>query len=173
LNISSKLVGKSFDIQWVYNILEHKKESERIVFEDSDKFILLPDMKWDGTTIENMYLQAIVHQHGIKDLRDLNGTHLPLLQNVKDLSYQAIEKKYGLKRSQVRAFLHYPPSFYHLHVHFTHIRYQVPGFPERNHLLEQVIENLKLDSDYYKKVSIQCVIKRNDPIYELVKQRFE
>ena len=36
--------------QWVYNILEKKEESERIVFEDPDSktgFILLPDMKWD------------------------------------------------------------------------------------------------------------------------------
>ncbi len=37
-------------LQWVYNILEKKQESERIVFEDPDPetgFILLPDMKWD------------------------------------------------------------------------------------------------------------------------------
>ena len=36
--------------QWVYNILEKKTESERIVYEDADPetgFILLPDMKWD------------------------------------------------------------------------------------------------------------------------------
>ncbi|PVU85385.1 hypothetical protein BB559_001098 [Furculomyces boomerangus] len=34
-------------IQWVYNILDHKAESERIIFEDKDPqtgFILLPDL---------------------------------------------------------------------------------------------------------------------------------
>lgn len=36
--------------QWVYNILEKKAESERLVYEDPDPevgFILLPDFKWD------------------------------------------------------------------------------------------------------------------------------
>merc|ERR1712062_67444 len=30
------LDNKKFSIDWVYNILEHKKEAERIVFEDPD-----------------------------------------------------------------------------------------------------------------------------------------
>ena len=41
----------------MYNILEKKTESERIVFEDPDPdngFILLPDMKWDGKQVYNM-----------------------------------------------------------------------------------------------------------------------
>lgn len=71
--------------QWVFNILEHKKEADRIVFEDSDPkngFILLPDLKWDGKSIENLYLCAIVHAKGIKSLRNLSTQHLPLLKNI-------------------------------------------------------------------------------------------
>lgn len=69
----------------MYNILEHKTEAERIVFEDSDKetgFILLPDMKWTGTDTSELYLVAIVHKHGIRSLRDLSTEHLPLLRNI-------------------------------------------------------------------------------------------
>jgi m7GpppX diphosphatase len=65
--------------------LEHKKEAERIVFEDSDPetgFILLPDLKWDGEAVENLYLVAIVFKKGIKSLRDLTSQHLALLENV-------------------------------------------------------------------------------------------
>lgn len=72
-------------MQWVFNILEKKKESERIVFEDAHSetgFILLPDMKWNSEQIEDLYLVAIVHKHGIKSLRDLNESHLPLLKNI-------------------------------------------------------------------------------------------
>jgi len=177
LNVTSVyLKNASFDIQWVHNILEHKKESERIVFEDSDPsngFILLPDIKWDGKTADSLYLLAIVHRKGVRSLRDLNKDHLALLENVRTKSLEAIETKYGIKKNKIRAYLHYQPSFYHLHVHFTHIKFQIPGVPERNHQLNQVIENLNIDSEYYRKASLQFAIKQNDPLYELYKNRFE
>ena len=53
---------EKFTIDWVYNILEHKKESERIVYEDLDPetgFVLLPDFKWSGKHVEDLYLLAI------------------------------------------------------------------------------------------------------------------
>jgi len=65
--------------------LEKKKEADRIVFEDSDPdlgFILLPDMKWDRSDLNSLYLVAISHQHGIKSLRDLDQSSLPLLRNI-------------------------------------------------------------------------------------------
>lgn len=72
-------------IQWVYNILEKKKESERIVYEDSDPetgFILIPDMKWDLKDTSRLYVSAIVHHRYLKSLRDLGPEHLPLLKNI-------------------------------------------------------------------------------------------
>ncbi len=163
-------------LKWVYNILEHKTEEERIIYEDSDPvngFILLPDMKWDSSVVENLYLLAIVHQKGIKSLRDLNQNHIELLQNIRDKSFQAIEKKFGVKKEKLRAFIHYQPSFYHLHIHFSHIRFETPGMPERNYQLNQVIENLKLDSEYYQKVTLQFVVKKHEKIYEVYRDRFE
>ena len=76
-----------FCSQWVYNILDHKTESDRIVAEDPDPelgFLLLPDLKWDRKQIEDLYLVGIVHRHGIKSIRDLRTEHLPLLRNVLD-----------------------------------------------------------------------------------------
>ena len=69
----------------MYNILEHKKEVDRIVFEDPDPvtgFILVPDLKWDCRTISNLYLTGIILQRDIKSLRDLTAAHLPLLNNL-------------------------------------------------------------------------------------------
>lgn len=71
----------------MYNILDKKTESERIVFEDPDPkkgFILLPDMKWDGIQAENLYLVAIVHDKSIRSIRDLTEKHLELLENIRD-----------------------------------------------------------------------------------------
>lgn len=70
----------------MYNILEHKSEVEKIVFEDSDKdlgFILVPDLKWDGQTLESLYLQAVIHRRDIKSIRDLTTKHIPLLENIQ------------------------------------------------------------------------------------------
>ena len=71
----------------MYNILEKKQESDRIVFEDTDPetgFILLPDMKWDRKDANSLYLVAIVNKHGIKSIRDLDQDSLPLLKNIRD-----------------------------------------------------------------------------------------
>lgn len=71
--------------QWVYNVLEHKHETERIIFEDKNPntgFVLLPDLKWNGKQTEDLYLLALIHLRNIKSLRDLSAEHLPLLRNI-------------------------------------------------------------------------------------------
>lgn len=173
---SKYLETAKFSIQWVFNILEHKTESERILFEDADPvngFIILPDMKWDGKTMENMYCLAIVHQKGIRSLRDLNASHLSLLANIQAKSLKAIEDKYGVRSDKVRAYLHYQPSFYHLHVHFNHIKNEAHGMPERNHSLTTVMENLRIASDYYQRATLEMPLRGNEGLFEVYKDRFQ
>ncbi|ODM89692.1 m7GpppX diphosphatase, partial [Orchesella cincta] len=164
------LEGSQFNIQWVFNILEHKKEEDRIVFEDPDPstgFILLPDLKWDGSTLGNLYLCAIVHAKEIKSLRDLNADHLPLLKNIFEQGTAAIKKKYGLTRSQLRIYLHYQPSYYHLHVHFTSLNFNAPGiYTEKSHLLQTVISNIEGKSSYYQDATLPFVVKKNDSFWQ-------
>ncbi len=51
-----------------------------------------------------------------------------------------LSEKFGLPESQVRAYFHYQPTYYHLHVHFTHLNYAAPGIStEKSHLLPTVI----------------------------------
>ena len=41
-------------VQWVYNILDKKRETERLLFEDADPetgFMLHPDQKWDQSQV--------------------------------------------------------------------------------------------------------------------------
>lgn len=41
----------------VYNILNHEKEADRILYEDSHPetgFLILPDLKWDRKTISTL-----------------------------------------------------------------------------------------------------------------------
>ncbi|KHN87115.1 m7GpppX diphosphatase [Toxocara canis] len=115
---------------WVYNILEHKAEADRIIYEDPDPhngFIMAPDLKWSGEQIECLYVQALVRRKGIKSIRDLTANDLPLLEGIRDKGLNAIREKYGIDKHQICAYFHYQPSFYHLHVHFIHVSYDAPA----------------------------------------------
>jgi m7GpppX diphosphatase len=130
-------------IQWVYNILDHKKEVDRIIFEDlpsslppstfsspTSGFLLVPDPKWKShpnpsdtpkeewkhhPCTAGLACLAIVHDRDIGSLRDLRRTHVPLLKSVLEKGLKAIEEVYGVGREEVRVFVHYVPQFFHFH----------------------------------------------------------
>ncbi|KAH8417367.1 hypothetical protein KR222_009876 [Zaprionus bogoriensis] len=169
--------SSQFSLDWVYNIIDHKQEADRIVFEDKDAetgFILLPDLKWDGRNEENLYLLGIVRQRDIKSLRDLNASHLPLLRNLRQSAKQAIQKRYGLNPTQLRMYFHYQPSFYHLHVHINLIRNDAPGiWCEKAHMLDTVINNLELVSDYYQRAHLPFVLYEGNKLLDLYDEKLK
>ncbi|XP_015277994.1 PREDICTED: m7GpppX diphosphatase isoform X1 [Gekko japonicus] len=160
----------------------------------TDGFVLIPDLKWDRKQLDDLYLIAICHCRGIKSLRDLTAEHLPLLKNISKegksstawpainlppLSdttpwtsehlrmspLEAIVKRFGVSGAQLRVYLHYQPSYYHLHVHFTALSYDAPGSSvERAHLLSDVIDNLELDSGYYRKRTLTFALRADEPL---------
>nr|XP_033775007.1 m7GpppX diphosphatase [Geotrypetes seraphini] len=162
------LQTQSFSIQWVYNILEKKAEADRIIYENSDPtngFILIPDFKWDQKQRDDLYLIAICHRRGLKSLRDLTAEQLPLLRNILQEGQEAILKRYSLPGNQLRVYVHYQPSYYHLHVHFTALGFDAAGIAvERAHLLSDVIANLELDPLYYQKRTLTYALRANEPL---------
>jgi len=165
-------------IQWVYNVLSKKKEAEKILFEiegDEYGFILSPDMKWDNVTLDSLYLLAIVHRRDIKSLRDLNQTHLPLLKNLRYKLLEFVPKRYpSVGPDELRLFVHYQPTYYHFHVHITHIRQDsIPGGIAigKAHLLDTIIDNIEnIAGDYYQRAMLPYVIGENEPLFELLNQ---
>ncbi|XP_016125074.1 m7GpppX diphosphatase [Sinocyclocheilus grahami] len=158
--------SQCFSVQWVHNILGKKAEADRIVFEDPDPdtgFVLLPDFKWDQKQLQDLYLIAIVHRKDVKSLRDLTSEHLPLLTNIRSKGEDAIQRQYSVPPSKLRVYLHYQPSYYHLHVHFTSVEYDAPGCRvERAHLLSDVIQNLQTDSSHYHNRSLAFPLRADD-----------
>ncbi|KAJ2438337.1 hypothetical protein GGF42_008329 [Coemansia sp. RSA 2424] len=156
-------------IQWVHNILSKQVESEHIVFEDPDPengFVILPDLKWDAANSDNMYLVAIVHRRDLQSLRDLTSTHLPLLNNLRLKAAVAVQK-YGVLPDQLRLYIHYQPSYYHLHVHITNVLLEGKGMlAGRAHLLDSVIDNIaNIASDYYQRSTIPYVLGSSDELW--------
>jgi len=137
-------------LSWVYNILEHRKESEKIIFEDPDKttgFILLPDMKWDLVTMTSMYLTVIVHRTDIKSIRDLNGSHIPFLVNIRDRVEKEVAAKFAeITADKLKLYIHYHPSYYHFHIHVVHISHDMglSATIGKAILLNEVIQNLQI-----------------------------
>ncbi|CAD6193872.1 unnamed protein product [Caenorhabditis auriculariae] len=159
------------NLTWVYNLLQKEAEEDRIIFEDVDKhngFVLALDIKWDGKTLENLYLQAIVHRRGIKSIRDLTDKDVDLLENIRSKSLKAIKEKYGVRPDQMRMYFHYQPSFYHLHVHFVSIKYDAPASTTLCAvLLDDVINNLKLNGQHYQKSTLTFMRKNTDELLRL------
>lgn len=95
----------------VQNILDGLKEREAILLR-TPNFVLLPDSKWDLTTVANLYLTAIaVDGASLRSLRDLRGKHLDLLRNIKAEVHRFVGERWGLESSQIRCFIHYQPSY--------------------------------------------------------------
>ena len=154
--------------QWVDNILSHKAEAERIIYEDPDEengFIMLPDLRWDGNV--NTLNVLAISRRKIKCIRELNESHLPLLRNIKVAGMVAIVKKYDVPASKIRVFFHYLPSYYHLHVHFTHLSVEDVGiYTEKAHLLSSVISNIELMPDYYQKATLTFAVFKPELVNE-------
>jgi m7GpppX diphosphatase len=98
---------------WVDAILNGEKEAERVLHRSSGDqgFVLLPDLKWDGTTLAALYLTAIAHDGRIKSMRDLTRAHLPLLRKIRAQAYETAGEKYGVESGDLRLFIHYQPSY--------------------------------------------------------------
>ncbi|KAG2221047.1 hypothetical protein INT45_009705 [Circinella minor] len=164
-------------IQWVYNILQGKSETDRIIYQDKENekgFVILPDMKWDGTQ-ESLYWVAIIMRNDIQSLRSLNHHHLNLLKGIRDTVYQLAKEKYGMDKDLLRLFIHYQPSYYHFHIHITAISFvDAPGIVVgQAHLLDTVIDNIELYNDYYQKATLPFIIGERHPLYLAYQEKKE
>ncbi|CAF0790758.1 unnamed protein product [Rotaria sp. Silwood1] len=168
--VRSYIEQNQLNAQWVYNIVDGKSERERILLE-TNEFILLPDIMWDGKAIESLHLLALVKTHNIHSIRDLKSEHIPMLESLLEKTTNFISTKYDISPKTIRAFFHYPPTFYHLHVHFTTLQNRICGCEvERAHLLQDVIDHLKLKNDYYQTKTLYYKVAINDPLYKLLEE---
>ncbi|KAI3628565.1 hypothetical protein CBS14141_000268 [Malassezia furfur] len=149
--------------QWVRNILDGVSESESVLYRDDDPksgFVLTPDLKWDQRTLSSLYLVAIVKDESLTNLRDLTKEQIPLLKKIKAAAAKVATEKYGLSapsedgiESSLRCYIHYMPTFFHLHVHILSVNFiSHPGaIVGQAQLLEDVIGLLEAGVDFKKR----------------------
>lgn len=141
---------------WVQNIINGIAEQDKIIYSD-DEFMLLPNFTWDEICLEKFHLLAIVKSPQIMSIRDLTSNDIYLLEHIHLQSLIEIKKKYNIDADRLKIFFHYPPSTWQLHIHFvTNDNMYASMSGEYTYMLNQVIFNLKLDGDYYKKIVLDC-----------------
>lgn len=165
--------------QWISHVIDGTQESDEVIHR-TDSYVLLPDTErvnryWrvppsssrqhHANIVSRPYPKkvlnwlAIALDKKIHTLRDLRGDHLPMLKDMLDESLSAIETVTGIKSHQVMAYVHYPPSVYQLHVHFS---YPYGQFCHRDtyrvHNLGTIINNLEIDPLYYSKATMSMAL---------------
>ena len=138
----------------VIDIINGNKDQDQILYQD-EHFILIPDIKWNGKDKLELRILAFFKDKNLLSMRDLTGDNIAILQHVKNKSCQIIKEKFNLVEDQLKIFFHYHPTIWRLHLHFMNILFRSPSSSiERAHSIYSTIENLKLDSNYFKKVKI-------------------
>lgn len=178
--------------QWIVSIIAGEQEKEQVVLR-TDDFVLLPDTErvnryW---RIQNNTPSSTgrAHRHGppgskpvpkltlnwlsimtdmrIRTLRDLRGEHIPVLKTMLESCLLSIEEQTGVPQHQVMAYVHYPPSVYQLHVHFS---FPYGQYCHRDayrvHSLGAIINNLEIDSEYYAKSTLYLAMYRQSLHYQ-------
>lgn len=125
------------------------------------------ERRWRSRKSPNsLHWLAVVTDTTLRTLRDLRGKHIPMLISLYTQTCQKIHDDMGIPLDQIMAYVHYPPSVYQLHIHFKHpISPHISHDSIRIHPLITVINNLKIDSDYYAKSILQLPVYSHTELY--------
>ncbi len=87
------------------------------------------------------------------NIRDLRGEHVEYLKTVKNETEIFLKNKYNLDQNKYYMYISYMSRKKFFKIHIRHINYfGDPGNMYETFNLDQVIYNLELDTEYYKKV---------------------
>jgi m7GpppX diphosphatase len=140
--------------RWIYNIIDGLFEQDKLIYKD-ETILIIPTFTWDSNNIDKLHILCLPTNKSIRTIRDLSSKDIPLLIYMKNITLKQIKEKYDINNEQLKIFLHYDPSTYHLHIHFINTEHTESfSSVEYSHDLDSVIFNLNLDSDYYKKIKL-------------------
>ncbi len=136
---------------WIYNILDGIAEQEAILHRDA-QCIVIPNYTWDTINADDLHVLCLPTDKSLWSIRSLTAEHIPLLEHMMRETVRVIRDTYNIEEQYLKIFFHYDPSTYHLHIHFVNIaNSQARSSVEYSHELHNVMFNLSICSDYYKR----------------------
>jgi hypothetical protein len=149
--------------QWIYKIIAGEKESEHVIHRSCD-FIVIPDSESpDDPGILNW--MVIFTNQGLTSMRHLRGKHVELLRSIKAKVAALLPTEFD----SPMLYFHYPPSVWQLHLHVAAPCdvLRTTNSMQKVCFLEDVISNLSIDSDYYKKATMTFILPSNHELTQL------
>ncbi|KAG6143414.1 hypothetical protein E4U12_001458 [Claviceps purpurea] len=156
-------------LNWVFNIIEGRTEVEDVIYRTQlgtagaageEGFLLLPDLNWNRSTLEALHLLALVERRDIWSLRDLKKKHVPWLQHMKKKIIAATVETYpSIEADQLKLYVHYQPTYYHLHIHVVHVAFEAGATQATGKAvgLESIIETLKVMAGDEEEAGMEAV----------------
>ena len=145
------------DIKWVQNIVSGQKEE--IIFE-TEQYVLLKDYKMLVPGEERFYYLSLLKEWSVKSIRDLNESHLPLLEELYLPTIKKVAELTGVAENKISCFVHYYPSFFWFHVHYCKTgEFTDSTGINRSIDLGTLIENIRMKTDYYQNVTLFPSVK--------------
>ena len=160
-------------LTWLYNILAGTSEADRVIAR-TNHWVTVAQPEWDLRSLDTLHVIVIPHTRGITSLRALNATHLPLLAAMREGIVQALREKYGvLSAEELLIYVHYPPSFYHLHLHVVHVSggASVSSAVNKAVDLYEIEQQLQRDGRWYEQSTIRCRVRGGHKLVEMAQQQ--
>ena len=147
----------NLDLSWMENVFNHKAETENIIAEN-ENFVLVPDIKWNKQDQALLYYQCLFKDRKLKSIRDLTAENLSMLQDTYRLCMLAMEKKYNVPEKELRAYFHYIPTHWQLHIHINKIskKWGAAGI-DHAYSFHSIVTNLAIKSTYYQEADLEVV----------------
>jgi len=140
-----KLKRQHDDHRWVFELLTGIARGEEI-FIDTDDWMLCRD-RHPGT--EHRFL-VVFRDTSLYTIRDLNGSHLPMLMQIQEACRYFLSTRYEDSRRANggwRLYFNYMPSVLQLHLHVSRT---TPHYSSRVQPLCCVVRNLRANPNHYR-----------------------
>lgn len=168
--ISLPYINSIYDknTKWIHELTNNFSEESIVLFRNQE-MVLCKDIVWKENNPSQFYLLGIPTKK-IKTIRDLTQHDIPLLKNLKERAIE-IATQYGINKNKLYMFFHYHPSYYQLHLHVCITEHEALETKYlRHYYLDDVIGKLQLESDYWKKSTLQFELLSNTRLYKLLKE---
>ena len=126
--------------QNIENLLYNNINKDEEIIYETDLFIVLKDTKH---TLESYHYTAWC-KNDIKSLLEINKS---LLENINKIKSKLI--KDNIIKDNGKVFIHFPPSFWRLHIHFVDSEHEFIADEDQVFLLDYVINQINLNEDYF------------------------
>ena len=105
------------------------------------------DPRHKGAT--DYHFTAWCRRPELKSLLDLEASDVTMLETLIKVVFESLK----LNERETRVLIHFPPDWWRLHVHFVPRCHRLPEGISLDEVFDvfEVIENLKKDTDYYRK----------------------